>query len=237
MKATLLIVSGLLLVSLSYSQSITVTCSGNVGIGCTPGYKFDVTGNSRFQGNVGIGCAPTSYKFDVNGNTRFQSNVGIGRAPSTYKLDVFGTSRFDGNVDIGSTSTPARFFKMNTSMQLTTILQDYPEINAGWLGTSDDQWGFIYGEEIYADGQYLGSDLRLKENIQNIDNSLEKIKLLRPVIFDFKPIPVPNIPEWKEYVIEKNLRRKDRTGFIAQEVLNCYSRYRRIRHSGRQILY
>src|SRR4030042_3123151 len=100
MKSTLLVLIGLLFFSLSYPQSITVTCSGDVGIGCTPAYKFDVDGNSRFQDYVGFGCPPSTYRLDVLGNSRFQSNVGIGCAPTSYKLDVSGTSRLLGSVGI-----------------------------------------------------------------------------------------------------------------------------------------
>jgi hypothetical protein len=138
-----------------------------------------------------------------------------------YRLKVMqGNTWINGNLDVGSDGTPGPFIKMTTGLTINAILEDYPDMNVGSLGTSSDKWGDIYCEDIYADEIHDGSDLRIKENIRDIDNSLEKIMLLRPVNFDFKPIPVPDIPEWKEYVINKNLKRKNKAGFIAQEVLD-----------------
>ena len=171
------------------------------------------------SGNVGININPSSYKFDVNGTSIFRGNVGIAGYSTSYKLKVYGNTWLEGNLDLGYLSYPKPFIKIYTTT-IKAILEDLPQYNVGYLGTSSDQWGYIYGESIWADGEYLGSDLRLKENIRNLDNSLEKIELLRPVKFDFKPDPVPDLPELREYIINKNNLRKNRIGFIAQEVLN-----------------
>jgi len=174
--------------------------------------------------NICLLVTLTVFYINVDAQIKMNSTgkvvIGTGDPSSSYRLKVnSGNTWINGDFDMGQSSYPRPYIKM-TYLTLKATLLDLPDINVGGLGTSSDQWGSIYGESIYADGEYLGSDLRLKENIRDIDNSLEKIKLLRPVKFDFKSIPVPDVPEWKEYVIEKNIKRKNRTGFIAQEVLN-----------------
>jgi hypothetical protein len=60
----------------------------------------------------------------------------------------------------------------------------------------------------YATGTFSSSDIRLKKNIRNLENSLDKITALRGVMFNWKVDEFP----------KKKFKEGDYLGFIAQEV-------------------
>jgi len=63
---------------------------------------------------------------------------------------------------------------------------------------------------------YYTSDLKLKDNVRNIDNSLQRVIKLKGVKYDFHPDTLSSSTEVKEF---KEKLRKDNLGFIAQDVL------------------
>ena len=72
--------------------------------------------------------------------------------------------------------------------------------------TTSSSYKLYVSGSVYATGSYGGSDLRLKQNIETIDNGIEKVMNMRGVYFDWKD-------EHKE---EKGEGRQ--TGVIAQEL-------------------
>lgn len=93
----------------------------------------------------------------------------------------------------------------------------YP--NSHWygaLGTSSKLFAAAYINHVYYSALTSISDLRVKENIVNIESGLKMINLLRPVRYDIKSSYYDSIPEEaRQTVIDMN---KNSVGFIAQEV-------------------
>ena len=104
-------------------------------------------------------------------------SVGIGTTSPSYKLEIQGT------------------FKVSSSSYMGNI---YPSASYKYLGNSSNRWYRIYSE----DGVVHSSDLRLKENIVNIEAGLDKINQLRPVNYTWKSDSTSSL----------------RSGLIAQEV-------------------
>ena len=65
--------------------------------------------------------------------------------------------------------------------------------------------GYFKGPLYTSTGTLVGSDIRLKENIRDLESNLEKVLLLRP----------------RSYILKENaaLKHKNHFGFLAQEVL------------------
>lgn len=71
----------------------------------------------------------------------------------------------------------------------------------------------------YVNGNfYFTSDLRLKDNVRNIDNSLQNVIKLKGVKYDFRSDTLSKISSSKVKEFKEKLR-KDNLGFIAQDVL------------------
>jgi hypothetical protein len=54
------------------------------------------------------------------------------------------------------------------------------------IGTADPQYKLHVAGDIYATGQYLGSDMRLKRNVTDLGYGLGEILQLRPVSYQWK---------------------------------------------------
>lgn len=97
--------------------------------------------------------------------------VGINNNSPTYRLDVGGNARFT-----------------NSSQTITFEGASFgPLTGAVSLGTSANRWLTSYtvtGYFTYA--PVITSDLNYKKNIANLSGMNDKLKLLRPVSYEFK---------------------------------------------------
>ena len=153
----------------------------------------------RSTGEVGMGISPLAgYQLYVKGKTMIWG-------------DEFSYCTYNGN--------PYPRIIFNNNNYIYAELGAYPTTPVGQLGTTAHQWSQIRGVSIYANEVFLSSDARLKENIITIDKSLLKVSALRPVKYDFKPYEVPAGEPYKSEVEKINNRLKNRTGFLAQEVM------------------
>ena len=96
----------------------------------------------------------------------------------------------------------------------------YPATNwYGTLGSSTKRYGGAYIDHLFIN-QYstYPSDSRVKENVKDIENGLDKILELHPISYDIKESFYDSIPdkEGKQYAMEHG--GKNRIGFISQEV-------------------
>jgi len=201
----------------NFSDSRTdmvINGSGNVGIGTSsPSSIFHVVaeGNNGQRIHVGTSSAHQIYL----GNTGGVSSVGtlsnhnfqvITNGSSRLLVDSSGrvivgrTNDFSSlgykfQVDFGTTTTGILVASANTASKVALDMRD--KNNSGAAGT------------ITYDGltaQYnTSSDYRLKENIQPLENGLDRLKNLKPVKFN-----------WKE-------NGKTNEGFIAHEVQEIFS--------------
>jgi len=92
--------------------------------------------------------------------------------------------------------------------------------NNMYLGRSDRQLFRIYTRYLHVDGVLVTSDKKLKENIRPLESSINNILKLSPVKYDYKAeLYSDSLCANKEKLLAK---RKDYSGFIAQEVQTVY---------------
>jgi hypothetical protein len=97
-------------------------------------------------------------------------------------------------------------------------LRVYPMVhNNALLGLSTNQYYQIRGQYHYATSTLLTSDFRLKENFRTIDEPLKKIMQLNGKKYDFIKEKSDSTGSEQEKA-HKIMLKKDRLGFIAQEV-------------------
>lgn len=148
---------------------------------------------------------------------------------STGDVSVSGTSSFYDTVSVvGGLSTTPPFKSAGNGEPYPTIEMDYSlnlkpylgsySYHVGSCGTSTDPWLKMYSITSYSNHVYWSSDSRIKENIRPISNSLDILKLLKPVKFDFKETEVIKTPELEPFIKNLNTDLKDHLGFIAQDV-------------------
>lgn len=243
MKANILLFLFVLTTSIMYAQ-LKVDTAGNIGIGTNPSasIKLSVAGKSYLNGYVGIGTTPSStYKLNVSGKSflggdcYLNGNVGIGTEPEVnVKLNVAGNSQFVGTCDFNGM---ANFFS-NVSIlgpgpseygpSLNVVastyypgmtISAYPTYNAPFILTVDG--------DAYTTGEWVGSDLLLKNNVSNLDGKLilSKITNLSGKKYEFKSneelerIYQGIASKENEYCHKPlNLPKGERYGFIAQEI-------------------
>jgi hypothetical protein len=165
------------------SYAISTTGTG------TPNMFFDHRGTSNtgtFIFRVGTGGGTERMRIDSSGNLLVGTTNSSITAGTGMKFDLNGTNP---QIAIVGTET--------TSAQLTYSLYS--------SGASAYRFYVNYAGTISATSATISgiSDQRLKENIRDLDDGLDKILALKPRKFD-----------WKE---GKGANIKDAIGFIAQE--------------------
>ena len=151
------------------------------------------TGYSIFNGNVGIGTTSPSAKLEVNGalfvgnhtaTVTPTSGIFIEEASGvdtqiqmyTYGGSVFRIKGSEIKADIGWGSSQNRSVNFNNT--------GTGDISVG-IGTTGPSYKLDVAGTIRATGDVIAySDVRVKENIKTIDNSLEKVSKLRGVEFN-----------------------------------------------------
>ena len=201
-----------------YKDIIVCGSGGNVGIGRTsPASRLDVNGRVHIRAS-GSDHALTFINQSGGDGTIFVTgtSTSLNYVFNTYSIANAMTLDNSGNFLIKSTAVGT-----GVGIQLTPNgnATDVPAINVNGNSTSSSYAGFILystssgGNRFYA--SYSGtvyaisttitgiSDVRLKENIRDLDDGLEKVMALQPRKFD-----------WKE---GKGANIKNARGFIAQE--------------------
>lgn len=172
-----------------YAQSTAPTngliVQGNVGIGLSnPTYPLHIRGDTRLEGNLTINGTTTVIDTNVATTERIDiTNDGTGPAlivnqlgaqPIAYFKDdnaIIMTIADGGNVALGTSNAPACRLDVTGNVRLTSL-----GVGTTATGTTGD---------IRATGDITAfySDRRLKTNIQDIPNALEKISALRGVYY------------------------------------------------------
>jgi hypothetical protein len=167
-------------------------------------------------GNVGIGVSSTSYKFDVNGT----GHIGNGLTMDSNTLTFANTSFATPAVGVsGGTGDRVVLMKGGASAYPNSIGVD----NASnmWSSTvagASNMWYqggvavmSVTATELLVKGDVAGyasiCDQRLKDNVTDLGNNLQRVCDLRPVEFTWND----------KCTMESQIGKRD-IGFIAQEV-------------------
>ncbi|MBN2213346.1 MAG: tail fiber domain-containing protein [Bacteroidales bacterium] len=187
-------------------------------------------------GNVGIKATPSStYSLNVSGSSYF-SKVGIGTSPSSaYSLNApsaqLGSLRLYGSLTYDPGDDGEIIFDNNGGEGRIR-----PGYNMGcYIGSYYYQFKQIWTYKLYVNRVEVFSDERLKEKIEPCKNLSEKIKLLKPVTFDFiSDAGILNMKNTKttEEIIGSN---KNRIGFLAQDVQEVFPNL--VRHNSEYDIY
>jgi Chaperone of endosialidase len=180
------------------SEKMRVTSGGNIGIGTsTPSTNLEVKGTDssvsptiRVNHDTGIVAMSMDLICDVfsaagiidvgdNGNTIF-------RRGSSDSMLIDG----DGYIGINTSSPNARVHVRETiegQRAMTIQVNENPLFGAGLINFENNA-GSNVGSIHYngfSTSYNTSSDYRLKENVVKIDGALDRLKLLKPVKFNF----------------------------------------------------
>ncbi|WP_299334827.1 tail fiber domain-containing protein [uncultured Psychroserpens sp.] len=150
---------------------------------------IDITSNA---GNI----------FNIGGNILTQGPNSTG-----LNLQTSGTNRSIGissRVTSGSNEKIAVFGSTFLTSGFDAAI--YGEVS---LGGSNSFAGYFDGN-VFTTGSYLPSDRKLKENVKEETNVLERLALLRPITYDYK------------IMSEISLSDKKQHGFISQEFAEVF---------------
>lgn len=178
------------------AEAMRIDSSGRVGIGTTtPSFKLHSYDTAAAQGFFNGWSSGGTY--DAAGAIRFGNQTGYqGRVdydPSGNTNFIFENSYLNGSISWKINGGEKA--RLNPAGQLL-------------VGTSTSQGSYnlqCFGTGVWGQGAYVnGSDASIKQNINDISSSLEVVKSLRAVTFEYKP----------EYSQDQTVQ----AGFIAQEL-------------------
>jgi hypothetical protein len=204
------------------STAMTLNSTG-LGVGGSPSYKLDVSGDLAVNGNENYVYLFSNYNVGSNARVRFRA-VGAGggsgyggdfristrAANNAWNTDVLVVDN-SGNLLVGKSSSVAtavgiQFQPLGTSYH---TLSASTNAEATLLVYSTDAAAYRFyvglGGTVFATNTTISaiSDARLKENVQDLDVGLDAILALKPRKFDWKAGKGKDI--------------KGDRGFIAQE--------------------
>jgi hypothetical protein len=131
-----------------------------INVGDTPQFK---------SGALGVGGIIYGYS-----NAFFDGNVGIGTTTTEAKLHIKATNTTTAPFRVDDATNRSRFYIQ-------------PGTGNVGIGTTTPQYALGVVGNIYATGRILSSsDIRLKENVSEIKDALEKILKLQGVNFYWK---------------------------------------------------
>jgi hypothetical protein len=199
--------------AITFTQAMTLTAGGNLGVGNTsPDSRLVVEGSSGTYAQIKDGTVNTFIQ------ARSADSVGVVGTITNHGLAFYTNStekaRIDssGNLLIGKTSSDNNVqgacIVGSTGQVVSTLAGSTNSTNSWTLystGASAYRFYVGMGGTINATSTTITgiSDQRLKENIRELDDGLEKVMALQPRKFD-----------WKE---GKGANIKNARGFIAQE--------------------
>lgn len=155
--------------------------------------------------NYGIFISKTSTTSSVA--TIYSTNSGYGEGISASSANgngVYGTNSGGGNAGVYGYSSGG-----NGSVGVTGHcsgvgfgMSAYGDAGSGIYATSVSNYAGYFVGDVFSSGNYVGSDLRLKQNIQDVTKAMDIINQLQPKLYNFKNdgnYKLMNLPKGQHY--------------------------------------
>jgi hypothetical protein len=178
------------------TEHLRIDASGNVGIGTTnPGQLLHLWSSS----NSGTGLSLENTDASGRNWRLFSDNDGAFKIRDDNALANRLAITSSGSVGIGTTDPSGKLHINGATLSEDTFYFKYSSAGGSSLcySSSGTYSGFYFLRPCASSIQY-------KENVQDIDFSMEKLTSLRPVTFDWKEDGTPSV------------------GFIAEEIAEVY---------------
>jgi hypothetical protein len=198
--------------AITFTQAMTLDASGNLGIGVTSiTQKLQVLGNISAFSSSNVGSAGSAIYYlgaaDAKADAQFKydsvtRNLSWKTAAGASDMMTLDAS---GNLLVGATSTlgsTAGILVANSGANVQALTTNSTSGSAYYIGrfySGGTEKGYIYFDGTIVSYTSI-SDYRLKENVQPMQNALDKVAQLNPVTYS-----------WKS-------NGKDGQGFIAHEL-------------------
>ncbi len=226
MKNSIIVLIVCSILTFSANAQIKIISNGNVGIGKDlPVQKLDINGSIR--GNQTAGAI--NIQTDI-GYTRIGS---VNSCFSHFYTDL-PFYYFNKGINVNGKITSYT----SVDLVLCTSSNFYPRVtinssngNVGIGKTPDPAYMLDVNGDIASRGVKVTSDIRLKDNIRNMDHSLNRVIQLQPIQFNYKPNSTKygqnNSSDSTTVDPEVNAAmnayyKQNRYGFSAQEVQKVY---------------
>jgi len=165
---------------------------GNLSVGYDESYvntnALDVSGNIFCQGNFGIGTTTPANRFQLQDDSNRAIKFGQGTSDGIHHMDYYNagnTNTHSPDTTKNAIGTTARGFYINYYSKEDIILNgDGGNVMIGTNSSSG--YKLEVNGNVKATSFNASSDIRLKENITNLDNSLNKICNIRGVNYNWK---------------------------------------------------
>ncbi len=151
---------------------------------------------TALKGNVGIGTTTPGAKLFVYGG-----DIGVQSTDPTFELSTTGSSQtaelafYDGNGGgTGLISTNSLDLNFSTDAGTTKHVTIKSGGNVGIGTTAPTSTLHVVGTTYCTSGAWAGSDVRWKENIAPLEDSLDRVGRLQGVLFDWKKNNESGIP-------------------------------------------
>jgi len=168
------------------SNRMTIYKNGNIGVGTTiPLTKLHIYESAAADINLRVASVSSSFEPGIE---LVKTGSGIDWKIRVDNLNLLTFSRASDDF----AATPTDYYQV-----ATTTFRPAIDVNSA-LGGSLNRWTTVFA----SNGVINTSDIRDKENIQNLGYGLKEIMKLRPVMYNWK-----ENPQWGKKI-----------GFIAQEV-------------------
>jgi hypothetical protein len=189
-------------VRITPNSELLVGSSSSITTG-TLGQNLQVTGGAYISDNTGIGTTNPTSKLTVQGDVSIASTVSIGSSIDIIPYDNLGILSFEGSAgqlfSITNNLTSGSIFSVNDVSGIPSIDVDADGTvqiatyggNLG-VGTTNPtskltvQGDVLVSGVITSTDYNCSSDINLKENIQPIENPIDKVLNITGVSFDWK---------------------------------------------------
>ena len=224
-KLSVIFILGIALISPLFSQ-IEVRSTGNMYTNQKAIYFRDNTGYLAGIGYHTYGTTSTAltlfsdlYRYvqivPTYTNDFKLANFYFGSTLASCYTDFYGKITFNRESYTGGLTIESKDF---VGYNLPTL---YPRVDwGGVLGHADYHFAAGYIDNLFYEDLTDISDSRVKENVLELKSTIDNLKLLKPVSYDYKISLYDSIPEGLRGIAVA--KGKNHFGFIAQDVQQIY---------------